>query len=73
MVVHWLVTLAITVGILGGVGIGAIAWRLSKGPMDLDWFTGLIVDRGFDLLRHLQRPTSPTKYCCSTEPGNGKR
>ncbi len=40
MVVHWLVTLAITVGILGGVGIGAIAWRLSKGPMDLDWFTG---------------------------------
>jgi hypothetical protein len=38
--VHWLITLAITLGILGGVGIGAIAWRLSQGPMDLDWFTG---------------------------------
>jgi hypothetical protein len=40
MAVHWLVTLVITLGILGGVGVGAIAWRLSKGPMDLDWFTG---------------------------------
>ncbi len=40
MAVHWLITLAITLAILGGVGIGAIAWRLSQGPMDLDWFTG---------------------------------
>src|SRR6201982_104368 len=40
MAVHWLITLAITLGVLGGGGIGGIAWRLSRGPMDLDWFTG---------------------------------
>lgn len=40
MLAHWLGTLAITLGILGGVGIAAMAWRLSQGPMDLDWFTG---------------------------------
>jgi hypothetical protein len=40
MLVHWLATLAITLGILGGLGVAAIAWRLSRGPMDLDWFTG---------------------------------
>jgi hypothetical protein len=39
MAVHWLCTLAITLAVLGGVGVAAIAWRLSQGPLDLDWFT----------------------------------
>jgi hypothetical protein len=44
MLMHWLVTLAITLAVLGGVGIAAIAWRLSQGPMDLDWFTSRLED-----------------------------
>jgi hypothetical protein len=34
---HWLVTLAITLALLGGAGIAALAWRLSEGPVDLPW------------------------------------
>ena len=44
MVVHWLGTLAITVAVLGGVGVAALAWRLSQGPVDLDWFTSRLED-----------------------------
>ena len=44
MLLHWLATLAITVGILGGVGAAAIAWRLAQGPVDLAWFTGRLED-----------------------------
>ena len=29
---------------LGGVGVGAIAWRLSQGPVDLAWFTARLED-----------------------------
>ena len=36
-VVHWLVTLAITLALLGGAGVAALAWRLSEGPVDLPW------------------------------------
>ena len=39
MLLHWLATLAITLAVLGGVGVAALAWRLSQGPVDLDWFT----------------------------------
>jgi hypothetical protein len=39
MVLHWLATLAITLAVLGSVGVAAIAWRLSQGPVDLVWFT----------------------------------
>ena len=35
--VHWLVTLAITLVVLAGVGCRALAWRLSQGPVDLPW------------------------------------
>jgi hypothetical protein len=44
MLLHWLGTLAITAGILGGVGAAAIAWRLAQGPVDLGWFTGRLED-----------------------------
>jgi hypothetical protein len=39
MLLHWLATLAITLAVLGGIGVAALAWRLSQGPVDLDWFT----------------------------------
>ena len=35
--VHWLVTLAITLMLLAGAGAAALAWRLSQGPVDLPW------------------------------------
>ena len=41
---HWLVTLAITLVVLGGVGVAALAWRLSQGPVDLPWFTTRLED-----------------------------
>jgi hypothetical protein len=44
MLMHWLVTLAITLAVLGSVGIAAMAWRLSRGPVDLDWFTRRLED-----------------------------
>jgi AsmA-like C-terminal region len=34
---HWLVTLAITLALLTGAGVAALAWRLSEGPVDLPW------------------------------------
>ena len=34
---HRLVTLAITLVILLGAGVAAVAWRLSQGPIDLPW------------------------------------
>ena len=39
MALHWLATLAITLAVLGSVGLAAIAWRLSQGPVDLAWLT----------------------------------
>jgi hypothetical protein len=44
MLLHWLATLAITLAVLAGVGVAALAWRLSQGPMDLDWFTSRLED-----------------------------
>ncbi len=44
MLLHWLVALAITVAVLASVGVAAIAWRLSQGPVDLDWFTRRLED-----------------------------
>ena len=44
MAVHRLCTLAITLAVLGSVGVAAIAWRLSQGPVDLAWFTGRLED-----------------------------
>ena len=44
MVLHWLVTLAITLVVLGSVGLAAIAWRLSQGPVDLGWLTRRLED-----------------------------
>ena len=44
MVLHWLVTLAITLVELGRVGLAAIAWRLSQGPVDLGWLTRRLED-----------------------------
>jgi hypothetical protein len=37
MLLHRLVTLAITLAVLVGVGLAAIGWRLSQGPVDLPW------------------------------------
>ena len=34
---HRLVTIAITLVILLGTGVAAVAWRLSQGPIDLPW------------------------------------
>jgi hypothetical protein len=39
MMMHRLATLAITLAVLIGVAIGAFAWRLSQGPVDLPWLT----------------------------------
>lgn len=39
MLLHWLATLAITLAVLIGVGLGAFAWRLSQGPLELPWIT----------------------------------
>ncbi len=36
---HWLATLAVALGVLGGVAVGALAWRLSQGPLELPWLT----------------------------------
>jgi hypothetical protein len=44
MALHWLVTLAITLVVLGSVGVAALAWRLSQGPVDLGWFTNRLED-----------------------------
>ena len=44
MALHWLVTLAITLVVLGSVGVAALAWRLSQGPVDLAWFTNRLED-----------------------------
>jgi hypothetical protein len=44
MALHWLATLAITLAVLGSVGLAAIAWRLSQGPVDLAWLTQRLED-----------------------------
>ena len=44
MLLHWLGTLAITLAVLGSVGVAAMAWRLSQGPVDLPWLTGRLED-----------------------------
>jgi AsmA-like C-terminal region len=44
MALHWLVTLALTLVVLGSVGVAALAWRLSQGPVDLAWFTNRLED-----------------------------
>jgi hypothetical protein len=37
MLLHRLVTLAITLALLAGIAVAAIAWRLSQGPVDISW------------------------------------
>ena len=44
MVVHWLATLVITLTVLLTVGLAAISWRLSQGPVDLPWLTSRLED-----------------------------
>src|SRR5215472_15673565 len=44
MLLHRLCTLAITLALLGGVGVAAIAWRLAQGPVELDWLTRRLED-----------------------------
>src|ERR1700757_2947139 len=44
MLLHRLCTLVITLAVLGGVGVAAIGWRLSQGPVDLAWFTTRLED-----------------------------
>ena len=44
MLLHWLGTLAITLAVLTGVGVGAIAWRLSQGPVDVPWLASRLED-----------------------------
>lgn len=39
MMLHGLVTLLITLAVLASVGLAAIVWRLSQGPVDLPWLT----------------------------------
>ena len=39
MLLHWLAALLITLAVLAGVGLAAIVWRLSQGPVDLPWLT----------------------------------
>ncbi len=40
---HWLVTLAITIALVIGAGVAAMAWRLSQGPVDLPWLATRLV------------------------------
>lgn len=44
MALHGLCTLAITLAVLASVGLAAFAWRLSQGPVDLDWLTRRLED-----------------------------
>ena len=37
MLLHRACTLVITLAVLLGVGIAAMSWRLSQGPVDLPW------------------------------------
>src|SRR3954471_23277367 len=37
MVLHRLVTVLITIVVLAGVALAAIAWRLSQGPVEVAW------------------------------------
>ncbi|MGC8475787.1 MAG: DUF3971 domain-containing protein, partial [Acetobacteraceae bacterium] len=40
---HVAATLALTVALVGGVALGALAWRLGQGPVALPWLRGRIV------------------------------
>lgn len=44
MVLHWLGTVAITAALLVSVGLAALSWRLSQGPVDLPWLTSRVED-----------------------------
>lgn len=44
MLLHWLGTVAITAAVLVSVGLAAISWRLSQGPVDLPWLTSRLED-----------------------------
>ncbi len=41
---HFLGTLAITLAVLAGVAVAAMAWRLSQGPVDLPWLASRLED-----------------------------
>ncbi len=34
---HRLLTLLVTLAVLGGAGIGVLAWRLAQGPLEITW------------------------------------
>jgi hypothetical protein len=42
IVLHRLATLAMALAAMAGVGIAALAWRLSQGPVDLPWLAARI-------------------------------
>ena len=41
-VAHVAVTVALTLALLGGTGLGVLAWRLARGPIALPWLTSRI-------------------------------
>ncbi len=44
MLLHWLGTVVITAALLASVGLAALSWRLSQGPVDLAWLTSRLED-----------------------------
>jgi hypothetical protein len=34
---HRLLQVVLALAVLGGAGLGVLAWRLSHGPLDLPW------------------------------------
>ncbi|MDE2005530.1 MAG: hypothetical protein KGI51_03090, partial [Rhodospirillales bacterium] len=39
---HGTLAVAMTAALIGGVGAGALAWRLARGPLDLPWLAARI-------------------------------
>ena len=44
VLLHRLAALAITLAMVGGVGVAALAWRLSQGPLDVPWLAHRLED-----------------------------
>jgi len=44
VVLHRLAALAITLAVVAGVGVAALAWRLSQGPLDVPWLAHRLED-----------------------------
>jgi len=41
-ILHRLATIAMALAVMAGVGIAALSWRLSQGPLDMPWLTARI-------------------------------